>query len=217
MPLSEHVYCVAIAFKMTEPVEQQICTKLWVKLEYSSTATIQVIQKASAVGSWWWAAWQHACSCITSRAEFFGETLNHPGDSAPLQPRFGALWLLAFPTTKITFEREEISDYWWYSGKCNGAADGEWESLYEVQRCLLWRGLKRHCPMYKVSGILFNKCLYFSYYMAGYLLDRPHINAADSQIYISNPDISPLNSRISFICWLCLLYTSDAADEPCGV
>ena len=38
--------------------------------------------------------------------------------------------------------------------------------------------------------------------MAGYLLDRPHINAADSQIYISNPDISPLNSRISFICWL---------------
>ena len=44
-----------------------------------------------------------------SRAEFFGETSNHPGDSAPLQPRFGALGLLAFPKTKITFEREEIS------------------------------------------------------------------------------------------------------------
>ena len=42
---------------------------------------------------------------------FFGEMSNHPGDSAPLQPRFGALRLLAFPKTKITFEREEISDF----------------------------------------------------------------------------------------------------------
>ena len=33
-----------------------------------------------------------------------------PGDSAPLQPSFGGLRLLAFPKTKITFERKEISD-----------------------------------------------------------------------------------------------------------
>ena len=43
------------------------------------------------------------------RGEFFGETSNYPGDSVPLQPRFGALRLLAFPKTKTTFEREEIS------------------------------------------------------------------------------------------------------------
>ena len=43
-----------------------------------------------------------------SSAEVFGETSNHPGDSAPLQSRFGALWLVTFPKTKITFEREEI-------------------------------------------------------------------------------------------------------------
>ena len=36
--------------------------------------------------------------------QFFGETSNHPGDSAPLQPRFGALQLLTFPKTKIAFE-----------------------------------------------------------------------------------------------------------------
>ena len=35
---------------------------------------------------------------------------NHPGSSAPLWPIFGALELVAFPKTKITFEREEISD-----------------------------------------------------------------------------------------------------------
>ena len=63
-----------------------------------------------------------------SQEEFFGETSNHPGDSAPLQPRFDTmwlLWLLAFPKTKITFEREEISDRGWDSGKYDGAADGD--------------------------------------------------------------------------------------------
>ena len=34
MPLSEHVYCVAIAYKMTEQVEQ-ICIKFCVKPEHS--------------------------------------------------------------------------------------------------------------------------------------------------------------------------------------
>ena len=37
------------------------------------------------------------------------------------------------------------------------------------------KGLSHHCPMYNVSCIFFNKWLYFSYYMAGYFLDRPHI------------------------------------------
>ena len=50
-------------------------------------------------------------SCITSPIKFFGETSNHSGDSAPLQPTFSALRLLAFPKTKITFEKEEISDH----------------------------------------------------------------------------------------------------------
>ena len=49
--------------------------------------------------------------CSGRPAEFYGKTSNHPGDSAPLQPRFGALWLLAFSKTKITFEREDISDH----------------------------------------------------------------------------------------------------------
>ena len=61
--------------------------------------TIRTIQKATGMGK------------IMLCAEFFVETSNHPGDSAPLQPRFGALQLLASPKTKITFEREEISDH----------------------------------------------------------------------------------------------------------
>ena len=44
--MSEHVYCVAIAFKMTEQVEQQICIKFCIKLDHSPVQTIQMIQKA---------------------------------------------------------------------------------------------------------------------------------------------------------------------------
>ena len=110
MPLSEHVYCVAVTFTMTEQVEQWICITCCIKLEHSSVETIGMIQKATAVGNWWLAASsrQRARSCITSRAELFAETSSHPGDLALLQPRFGALRLLDFPQTQITFERGEI-------------------------------------------------------------------------------------------------------------
>ena len=37
---------MAIAFQMTERVEQQICIKFCVKLERSAAETIQMIQKA---------------------------------------------------------------------------------------------------------------------------------------------------------------------------
>ena len=111
-----------------EWVEQQICIEFYVKLEYASAETIRMIQKAVAMGNWWLAAssWQHTRSRITSCAEFFDKISNDPGDSAPLQPRFGALQLLAFSKTKVTFEREEISDHQWDSEKYDGAVDGNW-------------------------------------------------------------------------------------------
>ena len=39
---------------------------------------------------------------------------------------------------------------WWRLGE-----------LCEAPRCLLWRGLRHHCPMYNVSCVFFNKCLFF--------------------------------------------------------
>ena len=154
---------------MTKWVEQSICIKFCIKLECSSMETIQMIQKATAMGNWWLAAssLQHTCSCITSHAEFCGETSNQPGDSAPPEPSFGALQLLAFPKTKITFEREEISDHQQDSGKYDGAADGDWRTVWGP-KVLTLKGLRHHCPMmctlctmFLVSCILFNKCLYF--------------------------------------------------------
>ena len=50
--MSERVCCVAIAFKMTEQVEQQICVGFCIKLEYFSAETTWMIQKATAMGNW---------------------------------------------------------------------------------------------------------------------------------------------------------------------
>ena len=155
---------------MTEQVEQWICIKFWVKFEHSSMETIHVIQKAAAMGNWWLAASSRQCthSCITSPTGFFGETSNHPDDSAPLQPKFAALRLLAFLKTKITFEKEEISYCHWDSGKYDKVADGDWENCVRSQGAYFegdW-GVIVLCTMFLVSYIFFNKCLYFSYYMA---------------------------------------------------
>ena len=149
-----------------EQVEQWICIKFCIKLEHSSAETIQMTQKATARDTWWLAASspQRTHSCITSHAEFFGETSNHPGNSTPLQPRFGSLWLLAFPKTTITFEREEISDRLWDSGKYNGTADGNSENCVRSQGAYFegdW-GITILCTVFLVFCIFFSKCLYFS-------------------------------------------------------
>ena len=47
MPLSEHVYCVAVTLKTTERVEQQICIIFCVKIEHCSVETIWMTREAS--------------------------------------------------------------------------------------------------------------------------------------------------------------------------
>ena len=167
MLLREHEYCVVITFKMAERVEQRICIKFCVKLEHSSTENIWMIQKTTPMGSCDWQLHHDntPTECTMSHAEFFGKTLNHPGDSDPLHPIFGTLWLLAFPQAKITFEREEISDCQWDSGKYDRAADGNWENYVRSQGAYFegdWSIIVL-CTMFLFNRcIFFNKCLYFS-------------------------------------------------------
>ena len=74
----------------------------------------------------------HPLMHLASYRVFWGNIKSSRWHS-PLQTRFGALWLLAFPQTKITFEREEISDHQWVSGKLDRAADGDWENCVRSQ------------------------------------------------------------------------------------
>ena len=175
MLLSEHVYCVAVTFNMTEWVEQGICIQFSDKTEHSSVETIRMIQKAAAMGNWWLAAsWQCAHSRITSHAVFFGETSNNPGDSLPYSPDLVPcnFWLFLKLKSPLKGNSFQIIDEIQENMTRQLMSMGE---LCEVLRCLLWRGPRHHCSMDNVSCIFFNKCPYFSYYMAAYCLDRPHI------------------------------------------
>ena len=103
----------------------------------------------------------------------------------PLQTRFGTLWLLDFPKMRITFEGEEISDYWWDSGKYSGAAYGNWENHGRSWGAYIeedWDIIVL-CTMFLISYTFFNKYPYFTYYMAGYLLDKPHISTYIIYVY----------------------------------
>ena len=103
----------------------------------------------------------------------FWQNIKSPRWLSPPQPRFGALQLLAFSKTKIIFKKEEISDHWWNSGTCDWTAGGDFENCVRSQSAYFggdW-GVIVLCTMFLVSCIFFKKCLYFSYYMAGYLLD----------------------------------------------
>ena len=124
-----------------------------------------MVQKATALGNCWLASlsWQHTSSCITSCAEFFGKTSNHPGDSAPLQPRFGALWLLAFPKTKLPLKGKRFQTVWWDSGKHIMVDDGNWENCVKSQGAHYegdW-GVIVLCTIFLVLCIFLNSCLYF--------------------------------------------------------
>ena len=154
MLLREHVYYVAVTFKMTEWVEQWMCIKFCIKFEHPSAETILMIQKAVAMGNWVLAASSQQCSClcIASPAEFFGDTSNHPGDSAAPRAQIWCSATSGFSKTKITFEREGISDHQRDSGKYNRAAEQLGE-LCEVPRDQLWRALRRRFPMHNVSCI----------------------------------------------------------------
>ena len=155
MPLSEHVYCVAVAFKVIAWGEQQFCIRFCIKLEHSSVGTVRMIQKAAVMGSRWLdSSRQCAPSYVTSDTVFV-KTSNHPGDLSPLQPRFGTLRLLAGTKTKITFERGKISNHQWDSGKYNGATDGDWENCVRSQGT--WKGTEVslscvQCFLYLVSS-----------------------------------------------------------------
>ena len=190
MPLNEPVYCVAVAFKMTEQVEQQIWFKFCVKLEHSSVETIWMIQKAfgdDAVSAaqmlqrwsrmcWEWSVFWKVCNkqntweCWTLWAAINKD--QQATDSVRTRHR---------PGNSKNYYVQDFDPGSWHE-TCHGKicsmssatrAEGTsccsctmlmtWFKLLpmmlgelcEVPRCLLWKGLRCHCPMYNVSCILY--------------------------------------------------------------
>jgi len=80
--LTELVYCVTVAFTMTERADQ---------LHHDNTLA-------------------HSTALVQAFFGGGGKASHHPGLSALLHPRFGSLPLLAFPKAKITVASEEICE-----------------------------------------------------------------------------------------------------------
>ena len=156
---------------MTEWVELQVCIKFCIKLEHSSSETTHSEGCSNGqlvIGSFITTMYLfvHHISCTfwggnnkslmwlspttaqiwCPETSGFSQNYNHlwKGRDFSLSMRFRKIWWGS----------------WWWLGK-----------LCEVPRCLHWRWLRCHCPMYSVSCIVFNKCLYFSYCMTRHLLD----------------------------------------------
>ena len=128
MSFSEHVYCVAITFKLSKKSNESASnsTLSW------NIPPWKLSQKAAAMDNWCITTTHplmHRISCRVFSAKY----QITQGTQDPLQPKFGVLKLLAFPKTKITNEREETSDCGWDSGKYDRAADGDWENCVRSQ------------------------------------------------------------------------------------
>ena len=160
---------------MTEWVEQRICIKFCVKLEHSFVEIISMIQKAAAMGNWWLAAssWQLTHSWITSHVEFL---VKHQITQVT-QPHYSwDFWL--FPKLKSPLKGKRFQTIDEIQENTTGQLMAIGRTVWGPKVTTL-KGTEAslsyvQCFLYLVSCIFCNKCLYFSYYMAGYLLDRPH-------------------------------------------
>jgi len=119
-------------------------------------------------------SWQCTCPFYGSCAGLYSKASHHPDLSAPLQPRFGSLRLLAFPKAKIAVEREEIC-------KCDGHTV---HKLSQQRLTADWLAPRENdCSRThsKVSSdwlltYIQATCLVLKIFkMAGYFPDSPHI------------------------------------------
>ena len=132
-------------------MRSKICIKFCVKLEHSSAETICRWPRL-------WTAddWQLHHNNVPAHAshliQFFGETTDHPSNSAPYSPDLVPwdFWLFPKPKSPLKGKRLQMLmrfrkiwwGSWWWLGE-----------LYEAPRWFLWRGLRHHCPMSNVSCI----------------------------------------------------------------
>ena len=136
----------------------------------TSKSVAQTLQRWLRI-CWMWPTFWKACN--KEHLRILNET------QCPQNPRFGALQLLAFPKTKITFEREKVADHWWDQENMTGQLMAiptkdfaecfeqwkrHWESCVRSQGAYFegdW-GVIFLGTMFLVSCIFFNKRLYFS-------------------------------------------------------
>ena len=174
--VSDHVYCVAVTFKMTEQGEQQICIKFCLKLEHSCMETIQMIQ-IWATGDWLLGFITTKCRLMHHVAQsFLAKHQITQVTQPPYSPNLAPCDFWLFPKLKspLKWKRfqtvDEIQEY--TTGQLMVTGKTVWgpkvSTLKGTEASLSYV----QCFLYLVSSSI---NVSFSYHMAGYLLDRPHI------------------------------------------
>ena len=126
------------------------------KLEHSSVETIGMIQKAAAMGNLWLAASsrQHTVHASRLLQRFLAKhqitqvtQLHYSSDLTPWN-----FWI--FPKLKLPWKGKRFQTVNEIQENMAGQLTVTGE-LWEVPGCLLWRGLRHHCPVYNVSCVLY--------------------------------------------------------------
>ena len=178
MPLSEHVYCVTLTFKMTEQVEQWICIKFWIKLEHSWAETIWMIQKAAAMATGDWQLHHYVPAHAPRLMQRFLvkhqiTRVTQPPKSPDLAP--WDFWL--FPKLKSPLKGKRFQTVDEIEGNMMGQLMETGITMWGPKVPTL-RGTKVslsniQCFLYLVFSLI--NISYFSYYMSEYLQDRPRM------------------------------------------
>ena len=136
----------------------------FVKIKHYSVETIQMTQKAAAMGSWLLAASsQHTCSCITSHAEFLVKHQITEETQPPYSPDLAPCDFRLIPKLKSLLKGRDIRQLLRFR-KIQRSSDGDGENCVRSQGAYFegdW-GIIVLCMVFLVSCIFFNKCLYFS-------------------------------------------------------
>ena len=156
MLVSEHVYPVALTFKITERVEQRSASnfawgwdiplwklfgwfgrpQLWANGDWQLHHDNPLMHHVLCRGFWWniklsrWLSPSIAqiwCPATSG----FSQNKNHLWKGRDFRP--------VMRLRKIRWGS------WW-----------QWGELCEVPRCLLWKELRRHCPMHNVPFLFFH-------------------------------------------------------------
>ena len=148
----------------------RICIKFCIKLEHSS-----MIQKATAMGNWWLAvsSHQHTCSCITSLQSYL---VKHQITQVT-QPHYcpaavpSKFWL--FPKLKSPLKGKRVQTVDETQENTTGQLMAIARTVWGPKVTTL-KGTKAslsnvQCFLYLVPSSI---NVYFSYYMAGYFLER---------------------------------------------
>ena len=190
MPLSEHMYCVAVAFNMTEWVEQWICIKFCLQIQHFSVQTIWMIKKAFRHGAMSTAQVKMWHKCFKDDWESFeSDPCSGRSITSKTPENVDHVWAAINKDCQLTVWELEVDlgipkttvseiltqDYGikrviakfipqLLLPEHHAAVANDTERTVWGPKVPTWRGPRHHCPMYNISCIciFFNKCLCFS-------------------------------------------------------